>query len=165
MTYTRVVSMLCSMTNRVVDLIDTIGDILWHAALAVVTVLVVVAVATGTLADQGQATAPVATTTAVQDAQSEGTDVVLAFVDATPRDLWDGLLAQGHTGGPVDGVEALYVPVGTVVDVPGGLYRATLDGWAECRDTWFDEECNAAGPAYLTDIPWHAAGYADVYGA
>jgi hypothetical protein len=48
-----------------------------------------------------------------------------------------------------------------VVDVPGGLYLATLDGWAECRDDWFAQECSATGPVYLTHTPALPADHGD----
>ena len=84
------------MTNRVVDAIDTIGDILWHAALAVVAALLTGSLLLGTTGPEGSAAmAPVADTSAIADVHSEGTDVILAFAETSPTPLWDGLLALG----------------------------------------------------------------------
>jgi hypothetical protein len=52
--------------------------------------------------------------------------------EAAPAPLVDALLAAGFRGDPTDKREALYIPVGTAVDVPGGMYLATVDGWMVC---------------------------------
>jgi hypothetical protein len=105
-----------------------------------------------------------ADTTAVQDAASEGQDVLTLDYSASPTDLWDALRNMGYRGVPNDGLfgmelERLYVPTGTAIDVPGGLYLATVDGWMQCRDSWQEQECSATGPVHLTDIPWHGTTF------
>ncbi len=80
----------------------------------------------------------------------------LLTVDAetAPPALVDSLLEAGYHGDPTDHAERLYVPVGTVVDVPGGLYLATADGWMSCVDfETSDQECSATSPVVPVEIP------------
>lgn len=64
--------------------------------------------------------------------------------ETAPSDLWDALIAQGYTGDPNDGREALYVNPGTVIDTPGRTYTATAAGWLVCEDwTTTGAECSA----------------------
>lgn len=108
--------------------------------------------AAGTYQQAGQCVAPVTPTQEQQDVAAEGQDVLTLGYDDTPADLWNALRAQGYVGVQGDGCECLYVPVGTVVDVPGGLYLATIDGLMVCGDTWFDQECSATGPVVPVDV-------------
>ena len=60
--------------------------------------------------------------------------VLTVDAEAAPVELVDALLEAGFVGTPSDNREALYVPVGTPVFVPGGMYLATADGWMQCLD-------------------------------
>jgi hypothetical protein len=99
---------------------------------------------------------PAAEDTEAQDAEAEGQDVLPISWHAAPAPLWNALLDQHpewYDGDVADGLGTVWVPVGTVIDVPGGLALATLDGWAGCQD-WetSDQECNATGPVEMLDI-------------
>jgi hypothetical protein len=88
------------------------------------------------------------------DTTAEGQDVLMLDTAASPGALVEALRAAGYVGTPDDGCECLYIPVGTTVAVPGGLYLATLDGFAQCADFHTsDTECGADGPFRLTHIP------------
>lgn len=130
-----------------------------RAAVLLVVLAAVLAVAhlpTPSATPTPQAPTTAAYGTALDDAQSEGRDVLpLSFHDAPPS-LWNALPA-GTYDDDVPGIGTAYVPVGTVVDVPGGLWLATLDGWGHCSDWQFDVECSATGPVEMTDIPVRTA--------
>lgn len=55
--------------------------------------------------------------------------IVVSVADADPT-MVDALLAAGYRGIVGDHREAIYVPVGTVVDVAGGTWTAAPDGMA-----------------------------------
>jgi hypothetical protein len=96
------------------------------------------------------------------DTTAGGQDVLMLDYDATPADLWDALRAAGYVGTAGDGCECLYIPVGVQVDVPGGLYVATLDGFAQCANFHTsDTECSDDGPFTLTHIPVAPADHGD----
>jgi len=104
--------------------------------------------------------APTGQDTARQDAAAEGEDALTLAYDPAPAPLWNALTTQHpewYDEGPGDqaGHGQFMVPVGTVVDVPGGLYRATLDdGWMSCIDfQTSDQECSATGPVVPVDVP------------
>jgi hypothetical protein len=91
----------------------------------------------------------------VDDATAEGQDVLPLSWHAAPADLWSALTEQHMEwyDDDVTSIGTMWVPVGTVVDVPGGLYLATLDGWAGCQDfETFDGECSATGPVEMLDV-------------
>jgi len=89
------------------------------------------------------------------DAATEGQDVLPLSWHAAPAPLWNALGEQHPEwyDDDVAGLGTYWVPVGTVIDVPGGLALATIDGWAGCQDwTTFDGECSATGPVEMLDI-------------
>lgn len=90
--------------------------------------------------------APQVTTSAVP--LSAATDALRTDYGDVPSHLWESLYDLGYRGDPTDGTETFYVPWGTVVDVPGGLYLATIDGWQACADnvTFPAHECSGTGP-------------------
>lgn len=119
-----------------------------------VAVIVLVFVALG-LAAQMSGTEPVQAPSPVIPAApvSAVTDYLTADYGSVPDELWDSLRRDGFRGvieRPVN-LDRLYVPIGTVVNVPGGLYLATYDGWTVCRDnsTVPGVECSATGPVVL----------------
>lgn len=81
--------------------------------------------------------------------------LVLDYEAGVPETLWDAAQDAGYVGDPNDGCECLYIPVGTELDVPGGLALATVDGWMGCQD-WVtsDAECSATGPVEVIDRGW-----------
>ena len=92
------------------------------------------------------------------DAAAEGQDVLTLAYDPAPADLWNALTADhpqwyDETTDDAPGHGLFYVPVGTVIDVPGGLYLATLDGWSVCRDLDSTQECNANSPTTPVAAP------------
>ena len=89
------------------------------------------------------------------DVVAEGTDVLMVGWSGSPDDLWNGLIdhTEWYDDQSTDGHGTFYVPVGTVVEVPNGLYLATIDGWAACRDGWWAAECSATGPVVMLDPP------------
>lgn len=88
---------------------------------------------------------PVTLTVPIQDR----TDVLRTDYERVPDQLWDALRRDGFRGvieRPVN-LDRLYVPFGTVVDVRGGLYLATIDGWFACADfTTSNAECSGTSP-------------------
>jgi hypothetical protein len=97
----------------------------------------------------------VGTDTTAEDVAAEGTDVLPVSFHAAPADLWNALIEQypAAYSDDVPGIGTFWIEVGTVVDVPGGLYLATLDGWMGCQDwTTADAECSATGPVLPLDI-------------
>lgn len=82
-------------------------------------------------------------------------DYLTADYWRVPPQLWDALIRDGWNGRDDGTDDLLYVPIGTVVNVAGGLYLATYDGWAVCRDnhTVPGVECSATGPVVLIPYP------------
>jgi hypothetical protein len=89
----------------------------------------------------------------LDDVEAEGVGVVILTVDDTPADLWEALSLTypewySEYGAYDSGEGAFYVPVGTVVFVPGGTYLAMPDEMLGCRDwTTTGAECNGTNPA------------------
>lgn len=79
---------------------------------------------------------------------TEGKATLITDYGTVPEALWEALFDMGYRGTPGDGAERFYVDYGTVVDVPGGLYLATVDGWFTCLDnvTVPGIECSGTGP-------------------
>lgn len=113
----------------------------WGRLFVRIAVIVLAFVTLG-LAVQTTATGGTPEPDAVPAAATLGTDW-----GTVPTPLWDGLLDLGYRGVQGDEAERLYVDLGQVVNVPGGLYLATVDGWMACAD-WatFDGECYGTGP-------------------
>jgi hypothetical protein len=156
--------MFIVMRTKLIDVAARLGDHVVALSLA----LLVLLPALVTVTDSGHrstavlpplATASTTLDTAAADSSAEGTDVLpVSFHDA-PYELWNGLrqVMPGAYDDDVPGIGTFYVPVGSTVAVPGGLYLATLDGWAECHDTWFAQECSATGPVQMLNIPVRTA--------
>jgi hypothetical protein len=95
------------------------------------------------------------TDTTAEDVAAEGTDVLPVSFHAAPADLWNALREQHPAtyDDDVPGIGTFWIEVGTTVNVPGGLYLATLDGWMGCADgITFGGECSATGPVLPLDI-------------
>lgn len=142
---------MSGMTNRANILWAAVAAVLLPLAGALVALLlaphatpVPVPVRTVAAPAPVQPALPVAVSdTARDDATAEGRDTVVVRYERAPEDLWvalrkagyrgdpqlDKLLNANHHGTTTDGCECLYVPVGTVVKVPGGRYVFALDGY------------------------------------
>jgi hypothetical protein len=93
----------------------------------------------------------------VESADPNPDVLVLDYDAGVPEQLWDAALDAGYVGDPTDGCECLYIPVGTTLDVPGGLALATVDGWMGCQDfVTSDAECSSTGPVELIAQSWAA---------
>lgn len=122
-------------------------------AVALMTTFTLGAVAAETSHNRASsASVPITLTSSVQPP----TDVLRTDYGHVAEHLWESLYDLGFHGDPTDGSETFYIPFGTVVDVPGGLYLATADGWMVCADnlTVTGVECSAIGPVVpLGDRP------------
>lgn len=99
----------------------------------------------------------------LDDALAEGADVLTLDADSTPPALWSALIEAGHHGVAGDGCDCLYVPVGTAVRVPGGLYLATIDGWFHCADgVTVHGDCSATGPVVPAFAGWQTFSTAEL---
>lgn len=66
------------------------------------------------------------------------------------EELRVALLEAGFVGDPLDGMEAIYAPAWSVIDVPGGTWTVTPFGGMRCVD-WATTGAECSDGVYL---PW-----------
>lgn len=92
--------------------------------------------------------APVAPVVPASQPVAEAVETLtLDYEAGVNEEIWQAALDAGYVGTPGDGCECLYIPVGTVLNISGGLVLVTSDGLMGCFD-WVtsDAECAPSGP-------------------